>query len=448
MLGLGLLLTACSNILLVSQRISLQSGGVNVVSIRDVLLGGIIFLAWPFVARLDRRRIESPLSLVVIACACYAPALALIGWLQGNPTRDIVTDLVIVWGWLVGVVVLAVIKREEDAAVLARIFVALGLLVAAGVFGEIYFRVPLVTGAASRATIDPLAWMVRPCPTGQVFILISCAFLFARLLFDNDLAMKGRAWICLLAGMEALAAILTQTRTLLVCLVVSFLAVACIKRRRLTLSICLGVSLAAGVWIGAMAIGDRAMGTQYSAYMEDRFAVFWNSSEASKYDQDAARTADMRAFWANPGWWMVWGSGLGDPIERVNPAMPAGTDMTDVGLVFIGTRFGALGLLNQLIFGTFAVWSIWRLRREAQRASWVSVGYAASVLSVFVSSFAANTLATTYSGPPAMIVFFVSESLRLGGNRRPQWKWTTGPSRLAGAAGNRKAPGKSWACPG
>lgn len=414
------LLIACSDLFLVSQRLSLQNGaGGNLLSIRDLFLVLVFACSFSHIASADKRYLlGNSLSMVSIVWALYSLCLALIGYAHGNATRDIVFELIVVWGGLVGVSVLAIIKSEADARFVGNVFTILGILIAIGVVAEVYLRVPIVTGSSTRATITASSKMVRPTPAGWVFLTSSTAFLLARILFDKQ-ARGGKKWLMVvLVALELTAGMLTQTRSIQVAVVVVFLSLCYLRRVRGLVLGAILVGLGAAAWIVALAVGNRVIDPQFAARMGARYSVFDNRDASQTYYKDELRPMQVRALFTGLGPWAVWGSGLGDDISQVNLEMPAGASYTDVSLVYLATRFGLIGDIVFVVFVWFAFRSLSRIRSDTGAVSWVRAGFAATLCGLIIISLSTDVWEATYSAIPTTIAYFVVLALNRCVGRR------------------------------
>ena len=400
------LLVGCSNLGLLSQTLSIKAaGGGNLFSIRDVFL--FAFLALGATSPLlPRRGPVCPLLVYISIAALATIPLACVGYLHGSETRDMLSETLPAVGWLTAVISAALIRGRADIRFLANTYLIIGVLMAVGVFAEAMFHVPLVTGSNTKQTLTKdYVGIARSTPSCWPVMIIAACLLIAK---SSDKGQAARRWKFVwptLLFFVACACILTQSRTLLVGLVVGAgTALFALKRSWLPHMVMYAAILGFG-WIATMYVGERYAGSHFTDYMNLRYSTMFNDEQSGNYIQTEARPQETKAFFTNPGPWLLVGSGLGEPLWRLNDAMPSYSVQSDVGFVQVGSRYGVLGLLMLGAMLWYGIVWLYRVRRAQVSEGWVPAGLASAFIALWVCGiFFANIWGTAYMSPPFMIL--------------------------------------------
>lgn len=412
-LALTVLLISCSNILLLNQRVAIQSGqGQNLLSVRDGALIVFILLSFPSLLKMKGKNWNHPLTVVTIGLVAVSLPLGVVGLLEGNEIRDILTELNCVMGWFAGVCLLAVVDGQEDIAYILNVTSALGAVIAVGVFGEIFLRVPLVTGGTGQASIVEGVSIVRSTPSCWPLLCASTAILTARVTGDQSLTGSKRLILAVVICLEVTACIATLGRTLVVAFVVSSVAIAIGLGRRGVIALVVAAGVIVTAWFGSLAIGERAMGVSFGQVLEQRYSVFNDRDQAERYNNSDLRSSQIRAFVTGAGSWLLVGSGLGTAPWKVNAEFQTTSSGSDVSFVQLGTRYGLWGLLFLLVLAGEATISLARRNHVSGNARWMTVGLSSTLCGLWVAGIFGNMWSLPSMAPVVMLLYFLSLSMR------------------------------------
>ena len=416
--ALVFLLVCCSNLLLISQRLAVQSSEAkNLVSVRDVALATFIMVSIPSVLKIRSRHWTQPVFQVTVLIVALAIPLAILGALDGNEPREILAEANCVIGWLSGICLFALVDRESHAKFVLNVMAALGVLIGMGVCVEVLLRVPVVTGATGRDTITAGYGLMRSTPSCWPLLCASMAILMARAAGDRALSRRTRMALVGVVGFEAVACFATLSRTLLVAFVVSALGIVLGFGKRRVIAALITVGLLVGAWIGSQAMGEKAMGRAFTTQLEGRYSVFYERDRAEAYDSAELRPQDIRAFITGAGAWLLTGSSLGTPLWKVNTDFTLDCESSDVSVVQIGTRFGLWGVLFLAVLAIEAVVSLVASKHASSEFRWMYVGLASALCGLWVAGLFGNIWSLTYTAPPVMMLFFLSLALRTKATR-------------------------------
>jgi hypothetical protein len=400
------LLLGCSDLGLLSQTISIKAAsGLNLFSIRDFFLFAFMALGATS-PLLPRRRPGRPLLVCISIAVLATIPLAYLGYLRGSETRAILYETLIAVGWLTAVISAGLFRGKGDIRFLANTYLIIGVLMAAAVFAETMFHVPLVTGSSTTQTLaKDYVGFARSNPACWPIMIIAACLLVAK---SGDKGQVGRRWKFVsptLLFFVACACIFTQSRTLLVGLGVGGgTALFALKRSWLPHMVIYAAILGFG-WIATMFVGESYNGSHFRNYMSLRYSTMINNEQSGAYIKTEERPQAMKAFVANPGLWLLVGSGLGEPLWRLNDAMPSHLVVSDVGFVQIGSRYGVLGLLMLGAMLWYGIVWLYRVRRAQVSAGWVPAGLVSAFIALWVCGvFIGDIWGTPYMSPPSMIL--------------------------------------------
>jgi hypothetical protein len=225
----------------------------------------------------------------------------------------------------------------------------------------------------------------------------------ARVLFDKTISRLVTVVFCGAIIFELVAGLLTQTRSIQVSVLVSFLALFYIVGRKGLLLLAIFAIISIVIWGAALSFGAALIGPQFASMMEKRYAVLADSADAERYSQKELRPLQIMALFTGADTWVIWGSALGDSLQRVNADMSQ--SYTDVSIVYMASRFGLLGELLLVLLTACAGRIVFRERQKHGVITWVRAGLAASLCGAFVASIFANTFGYSYTAVPGMLLY-------------------------------------------
>jgi hypothetical protein len=403
-----LLLLASSNILLINQRVAIQSGGQNIIGLRDVAFLLLLVLGMPSAKKLaELMRLGAiKICLTVVGLAVFGAVYAFV---QERQPTQIADELIPLMAWFLPVIIAANLKTLPSIERCHRALVVLGVIVSVLSLAEAILKVPLVTGATTEKTLSeignlgarstPSCWPLMMIAFGSLIVELSCRR------WNSVTSMLSRA---IPLSVVALASFMTQSRTLLVGMVVCLLGAMVAARTRririLFLCVCFGIPLMVTV---TAQIGGSLLGRGFEDYYTKRYAVLFGIDSISEYAPTDGRSVEIRQAVERWPEWLWIGKGLASTYRDVmyTDEKSGDAQIAHNIVLYFGTRFGVIGIAVFLLFCA-AAWSLfYRALHSPRPYNTVALCLGVDLAALVVTAMFGNVFAMTYMAPVAMTAF-------------------------------------------
>jgi hypothetical protein len=403
-----LLLLASSNIFLINQRVALQSGGQNIIGLRDVAFGVLLLLGMPSAKKLaELMRLGAiKICLTVVGLAVFGAVYA---FLQERQPVQIADELIPLMAWFLPVIIAANLKTLPSIERCHRALVVLGVIVSVLSLAEAILKVPLVTGATTEKTLSEVGNLgVRSTPSCWAIMMIAFGSLIVELSarrWNSATSMLSRA---IPLSVVALASFMTQSRTLLVGMVVCLLgAIVAARTRRiriLLLCVCFGVPLMVTV---TAQIGGSLLGHGFEDYYTKRYAVLFGIDSVSEYAPTDGRSVEIKQALERWPEWLWIGKGLASTYRDVmyTDERSGDAQIAHDSVLYFGTRFGVIGIAVFLLFGAAVGSLFYRALHSPRPYNTVALCLGVDMACLVATSLFGNIFAMTYMAPVAMVTF-------------------------------------------
>ena len=398
---LMLLAIGSSNFLLLNQRLALQAAEAkNLFGPRDLFF--LLFLACslPILLLRSGKVARHPVHLLVFAVSAYALLLGGMGYASGNSTRDILYELLLCGAWCTAPLSAAVLARTDRCRLIAWFMAYLGIAVAVGVYGEVLFRVGLVTSNYyQHEQLLTQSAFVRATPAGWPLMIIGfSAFLF-RMQHGRTTGAYRLALDVLGLLLLSSACLLTQSRTLLLGLIVVLCLSLFTAPRMSKLWTVGGVGVVVIGWLLSGHIGSTVGSESFRVDMAERYMVLYDGTHQDSYLQQEMRPRQVKALFSSMGMWAIAGRPLGEPIWTTNPDMPLTMANSDVSFVELWSRFGVSGLLLLALWGWYPIAWLRGWRPAFPKYGPLALSVPAAAFALWVCSMFANVYGNAYLAP-------------------------------------------------
>jgi hypothetical protein len=397
-LVLGLLLFS-ANVGLLNRHLGFQGQlQQNLFSPRDLCVGLLIaFIATQ--VSVWQNFAGNRFATVIKFLLHLTPMAAVIGYANGATAGGLLQGLSIMGSWVIALALANFARSINNLKFLFIVITATGILVSLGVFVETFSRgsIAVVTPAT-----EDLALTFRSTPSGWPAMLLAFSMLSIFVLRRTDwttflLSSSG----CFLIG---IAAMLTQSRTLLVSMVVSSVLYLLFQflhdARKVNWTGLALFYLSGGIVLSiTLAIGEIFYSESFATYFIDRYSVLSQSEGAKDILERDPRREEFdhilyQHFLPSP----IVGCGLGTDV------FGDGTGATTHNIIgYFMLRYGTLGVIAWLVFCGQTVHSLWKASSDRSSTNWLNQGFALGLQSLVIGAMFGSIFAQTYGVQQAMI---------------------------------------------